>query len=134
MPHTTTAQRVLVVADIWCQIDGLCPRVREEIESSEADVRVVAPALAGRLHTMTSDLDTEISAATTRLEDALKRLNEHGVPACGEIGDPDPAQAIDDVLAEFSAVLPRESLLELPCACTIRPRHTRPNARAAPRW
>jgi nucleotide-binding universal stress UspA family protein len=103
VPPATDPQRVLVVADIWCQIDGLCAHVRDELDQSEADVLVVAPALAGRLHTMTSDLDTEMSEAKQRLEDVLRRLNEHGVPARGEIGDPNPAQAIEDVLAEFEA-------------------------------
>jgi hypothetical protein len=102
MPSAADPQRVLVVADIWCQIDGLCAQVRDELDRDEADVLVVAPALAGRLHTMTSDIDTETNEAKHRLEDVLSRLNHHGIPARGEIGDPNPAQAIEDVLAEFA--------------------------------
>ena len=103
MTTATHTQRVLVVADIWCQIDGLCAQVRGELDKRDADVLVITPALAGRVHTMTSDLDAEINKAKERLSDVLRRLNEHGVPAQGEVGDPDPAQAVEDTLVEFAA-------------------------------
>lgn len=95
--------RVLVVADVWCRIDGLCAEVRGQLDRGTGEVLVLAPALAGRLHTMTSDLDTEFHVAQQRLDAVLERLDEHGVTARGEVGDANPVIAIDDVLARFPA-------------------------------
>ena len=39
--------RVLVVADVWCQIDGLCDQVKAELDRANTEVFVVAPALVG---------------------------------------------------------------------------------------
>lgn len=104
-PHAETTQplRVLVVADIWCQIDGLCAHVRNQLDGREGEILVLAPALAGRVHTMTSDLDAELRKAHDRLNTVLKRLEDHGVIARGEVGDPDPLTAIEDVLDQFPA-------------------------------
>lgn len=95
--------RLLVVADIWCQIDGLCAQVRSELDDRDSDVLVIAPPLASRVHTFTSDTDKETEAASERLADVLKRLKEHGVEARGEVGAHDPVIAIGDALAEFPA-------------------------------
>ena len=95
--------RLLVVADIWCQIDGLCDRVRNELDDRDSDVLVIAPPLASRAHTFVSDTDRETQAAKDRLDDVLKRLKQHGVEARGLVGAHDPMLAIDDALAEFPA-------------------------------
>jgi len=94
---------LLVVADIWCQIDGLCDEVRGELEADGAHVLVTAPPLASRLHTFTSDTDDESTLGRRRLEDVIARLRDHGVEARGLIGAHDPALAIDDALAQFPA-------------------------------
>jgi hypothetical protein len=105
MSTTTTTEtfRLLVVADIWCQIDGLCEGVRRELGEPGGDVVVIAPPLASRLHTFTSDIDKETEAANDRLADVLGRLKERGVDARGIIGANDPVLAIDDALALFAA-------------------------------
>ena len=95
--------RLLVVADIWCQIDGLCDQVRNELDDRDSDVLVIAPPLASRVHTFASDTDRETQAARDRLDDVLKRLKQHGVEARGLVGAHDPILAIDDALAEFPA-------------------------------
>jgi hypothetical protein len=100
---TTAAFRLLVVADIWCEMDGLCEQVRSELDDRGADIVVIAPPLASRLHTYTSDIDHETEAANDRLGDVLGRLQERGVEARGIIGANDPVLAIDDVLARFAA-------------------------------
>jgi hypothetical protein len=100
---TTEAFRLLVVADIWCQIDGLCDGVRRELGDRGSDVVVIAPPLASWLHTLTSDIDHEAEAANDRLADVLGRLKERGVEARGIIGANDPVLAIDDALARFAA-------------------------------
>jgi hypothetical protein len=103
MDMVSRPTHLLVVADIWCQVDGLCDEVRDELEGEGAEVLVTAPPLASRLHTMTSDTDRETALARERLDDILRRLGEHGVKARGLIGAHDPALAIDDALAEFPA-------------------------------
>jgi hypothetical protein len=103
MTMTAEANRLLVVADIWCQIDGLCEHVWSELGDLESDIVVVAPPLASRLHTFTSDLDHETETAKDRLADVLGRLRERGVEARGMIGANDPVLAIDDALARFEA-------------------------------
>jgi hypothetical protein len=95
--------RVLVVADIWCQVDGLCDQVASELDDRNDDVLLVTPPLTGRLHTILSDTDAETAAARNRLDDALRRLREHGMSAVGLVGDADPIVAIDDALAQFEA-------------------------------
>ena len=95
--------RLLVVADVWCQIDGLCDQVRNELDDRDSDVLVIAPPLASRVHTFASDTDPETEAARDRLADVLKRLKEHGVEARGLVAAHDPTLAIDDALAEFPA-------------------------------
>lgn len=103
MDAANDRNRLLVVADIWCQIDGLCDEVRGELEGPGSEVLVTTPPLASRLHTFASDTDRESALARRRLEDALERLREHGVVARGTVGAHDPALAIDDALAEFAA-------------------------------
>ena len=100
---TETQAHLLVVADVWCKVDGLCDRVRAELAGEDGSVLVLAPPLTGRLHTHLSDTDGETAAARQRLDDVLRRLRDHGVVAHGQIGDADPIIAIDDVLATFPA-------------------------------
>lgn len=94
---------LLVVADIWCQIDGLCAQVRSELDDRDPDVLVVAPPFTSRLSTFASDTDDETGAAKDRLADVLRRLKEHGVEARGLVGAHDPKLAIDDALGQFPA-------------------------------
>lgn len=102
-PTRSKSTHLLVVADIWCQIDGLCQEVRSELEADGAQVLVTAPPLTSRVHAFTSDTDGETAVARQRLEDVLARLREHGVEARGLVGAHDPTLAIDDALAEFPA-------------------------------
>lgn len=103
MDMNTEPSRVLVVADIWCRVDDLCDRVREEVGDPDPEVLVIAPPLASRLHTFASDTDKETEAAKERLADVLRRLEKHGVKARGQLGAHDPTLAIDDALAQFPA-------------------------------
>jgi hypothetical protein len=95
--------RVLVVADVWCQIDGLCAEVHGQLPDGKGEVVVIAPALTRRLHTLVTDIDAELRRAQERLDNVLSRLEQHGVVARGEVGDADPELAIDDILAQFAA-------------------------------
>jgi hypothetical protein len=95
--------RLLVVADIWCEIEGICTQVRRELDCRESEVLVVAPPLASRIHTFDSDTDHETENARVRLAEVLARFAKHGIEARGMVGAHDPRLAIDDALAIFSA-------------------------------
>jgi hypothetical protein len=92
---------VLVLADIWCSVDGLCDEVRRRAGDG-GRVLVVAPALASRLRTWANDTDREWEIAQARLENILTRLEQHGVHAQGRVADEqDPALAVEDALNGF---------------------------------
>ena len=93
---------LLVLADVWCRVEGLC----DEVFRRAADagrVLVVAPALASRLHTWTNDTDRESDIAQARLENVLARLEQQGVHAEGRVAAQDPALAVEDALDGFAA-------------------------------
>ena len=92
------APHVLVLADIWCRVDGLCDEIRRRAGDA-GRVLVIAPALASRLHTWANDTDRELENAWARLENILTRLNQHGVSAEGLVArHQDPALAVGDAL------------------------------------
>src|SRR3954464_11445677 len=103
MPDTADrSPRLLVLADVWCRVEGLCDEVLRRAGDA-GRVLVVAPALAGRLHTWTDDTDRESEIARIRLENVLARLEQHGVRAEGHVADQDPARAVEDALDGFAA-------------------------------
>jgi hypothetical protein len=89
---------VLVLADIWCRVDGLCDEIRRH-PGDAGRVLVIAPALASRLRTWANDTDRELENARARLEYVLTRLKQHGVYAEGRVAaHQDPALAVGDAL------------------------------------
>ena len=69
-----------------------------------AEVLVVSPAThESKLAFWVSDPDDAIAEATTAETDTVERLEEEGIDAAGQVGESDPAQAIDDALATFAA-------------------------------
>src|SRR5262249_34908007 len=101
-PHTADrSPHLLVLADVWCRVEGLCDEVLCRAGNAEC-VLVVAPALASRLHTWTNDTDRESEIARTRLENVLARLEQHGVRAEGRVAAQDPALAVEDALDGFA--------------------------------
>jgi hypothetical protein len=67
-------------------------------------VRIVVPAVEATSfrHTL-GDIDEPKKQAEERLEVALRRLEEAGISATGEVGDPDPVQAAQDALLQAPA-------------------------------
>ena len=96
------SSHLLVLADVWCQVEGLCEEVLRRAGDA-GRVLVVAPALASRLHTWTNDTDHESEVAQARLEKLLALLEEHGIRAEGRVADQDPALAVEDALDGFAA-------------------------------
>jgi hypothetical protein len=93
---------VLVLADVCCRVEGVCDEVVRRVGDA-GRVLVVAPALAGRLHTWTDDTDHESEIARTRLKNVLARLEQHGIRAEGRVAAQDPALAVEDALDGFAA-------------------------------
>jgi hypothetical protein len=105
-------RRILVVANVT--VDGAALR---ELLGPQSDgqqpvhVLVIAPALNSRLRHWLSDEDEARRSAGRRLALSLERLRAVGIEAEGQIGDPNPLQAIADALYEFGAqeiVIPTE--------------------------
>jgi GABA permease len=64
-----------------------------------AELRIVAPILASRVHYIASDIDRELREARTRLDEALEWARGEGLTATGTVGDPNVALgAIEDEL------------------------------------
>jgi len=69
-----------------------------------AEVLVLAPATnQSKVAFWVSDPDDAIAEATSAETETVGALEREGVKAEGEVGESDPAQAIDDALATFAA-------------------------------
>jgi hypothetical protein len=82
------------------------PFLRETLgeEVRGAEVLVLSPATnQSKLAFWVSDADDAIAEATTAQTDTVERLEEEGIDAAGQVGESDPAQAIEDALATFAA-------------------------------
>jgi len=96
-------RRVLVVANETLRGQVLEEEVCRRCAGPGTRVLVVAPALSDPVRHWVSDIDPGREAAAKRLQETLARLRERGIDARGEIGDPDPLQAIEDALRTFGA-------------------------------
>jgi hypothetical protein len=91
-------RRVLVVANRTLVSDTLRAELARR-ERDGADVRVVVPILASRIHYMASDIDAELREARERLDDTLAWARAEGLRLTGRVGDPSIALgAIEDEL------------------------------------
>lgn len=76
--------------------------VGDELEGAE--VLVVSPATnSSKLAFWVSDTDEAIAGADTAQEETVERLEEAGVDAAGQVGESEPALALQDALATFPA-------------------------------
>ena len=96
-------RRILVIANETLGGDALRVLIRERAEGVREQVLVVCPALNSPVRHWASDEDDARAGAQARLDDCLAALAAAGVEARGEIGDPDPLQAIEDALRTFGA-------------------------------
>jgi hypothetical protein len=69
----------------------------------QVEVDVLAPVLASHVHYAVSDIDRELEEARTRLERSLAWARAHKIVVRGEVGDPNPATALEDELRTFAA-------------------------------
>jgi hypothetical protein len=94
-------RRILVIANETVAGAALRSEIRSAAEGYQAHVLVVCPALNSPLKHWTSDEDNARAVAQERLGRSLRELSRLGIDARGEIGDPDPLQAIEDALRTF---------------------------------
>lgn len=106
-------RRCLILANQTLSSETLVRAVQERVDQP-GDVEpcafyIVAPATPTRDMQDTSGgkgpstADRAYALAQQRLSRALDRLEEIGVKADGEVGDPDPVQAVQDALERVSA-------------------------------
>lgn len=95
-------RHVLVVANEPLAGDELRERIVGR-NGAGVELDVLAPVLTSRTHLAVTDIDAELERARERLERSLAWARSHGLKARGEIGDPDPATAIEDELRTFGA-------------------------------
>ena len=85
-------------------IDAAALRETLGDEVSGAEVLVLSPATnQSKLAFWVSDPDDAIAEATEAETETVAALEGEGVNAAGQVGESDPAQAIDDALATFAA-------------------------------
>ncbi len=94
--------KLLVVTPEPIDANFLRETLGDEVRGAE--VLVVSPATnESKLAFWVSDSDDAIAEAETAKEDTVERLEEEGIDAAGQVGESEPAQAIDDALATFDA-------------------------------
>ena len=95
------AHRVLVVAS--AEATAVSAQRIAELAGSPKDVRVVVPVPSHRLDRWLSAEDDARREAEGRLARSAGALVAAGLPVSGSVGDPDPAQALEDELHDFAA-------------------------------
>ena len=98
-------RRILVVANETVAGTALREAIRAAAEGARANVLVVSPALNTPLKHWMSDEDGARAEAEGRLALSIGELERLGIQARGEVGDPDPLQAVEDALRTFGADL-----------------------------
>ena len=94
--------KLLVVTPEPINADTLRRTLGDEVNGAE--VLVVSPATnQSKLAFWVSDPDDAIAEAKEAETETVANLREADVDAKGDVGESDPAQAIDDALATFAA-------------------------------
>ncbi len=94
--------KLLVVTPEPIDAAALRETLGEEVRGAE--VLVLSPATnQSKLAFWVSDSDDAIAEATEAEAQTVDALDDEDVEASGEVGESDPAQAIDDALATFAA-------------------------------
>jgi GABA permease len=101
-PATDGTWRILVVANETVVGDELKKAIMQRAKLNP-ELMVVAPVLASRVHTLTTDIDRELREAQGRLDKTLAWASAQGLKARGEVGNTSPQAAMEDALRRFGA-------------------------------
>lgn len=92
---------ILAVANETIGSQALIDAVLEKAAGGDARVVICVPRAVPRHGNVIYD-DAVYDAAQTRIDLARGFLRERGIPAVGDVGDPDPYTATMDAVAEFA--------------------------------
>jgi hypothetical protein len=96
--------KVLVLTSEPITAQQLRGALGSDVDPSEAEVMVVAPALQeSGIKFWLSDADDAIARAEQVRRESIERLGHAGVSATGDTGESDPETAIEDALKTFDA-------------------------------
>jgi len=101
LQHPPGERRILVIANETVGGGELSNLIVDKAAHTRANVLIVAPALNSPLRHLASDVDPARAEAQERLDASLEKLRRRSISARGEVGDPDPLQAIEDALRTF---------------------------------
>jgi hypothetical protein len=105
-PHPGIARsgtrHLLVVANETLAGDELRDRINAS-DGRQVEIDILAPVLTSHLHYVMSDVDGELADAQARLDRSLAWAKDRGIPAHGEVGDPNATTALEDQLRDFGA-------------------------------
>ncbi|HEY5054397.1 MAG TPA: hypothetical protein VII45_13420 [Solirubrobacterales bacterium] len=97
-------RQVLVVLTDELTEPALIDELHRQLPQGEGKIMVLAPAVEKTaLHRALGDVDTAVKEAQRRLDLSLGELRSRGYPVLGQIGDPDPIVAAEDVLRQYPA-------------------------------
>ncbi len=98
------SRRLLVVATVPVDGDVLREQIRRATGEAEVEIRIVAPAARlSPLEWLASDEDEARHEAAVTASQTAGEASAEGEVERAEVGDVDPAQAIEDALREFPA-------------------------------
>jgi hypothetical protein len=98
------SRRLLVVATAPVDEETIREEVRRHSGDEEAEVRVVAPAAdLSPLQWLANEEDDARARAEERAEETAAAADAEAARVEASVGDPDPVQAIDDMLRDFPA-------------------------------
>jgi hypothetical protein len=98
------SRRLLVVATAPVDEETIREEVRRHSGDEEAEVRVVAPAAdLSPLQWLANEEDDARARAEERAEETAAAADAEAARVEASVGDPDPVQAIEDVLRDFPA-------------------------------
>lgn len=98
-----SSRHVLVVVDEPCSSPGLCACIRSSAGNGPTAALVIAPTHGAATTQWYVDEGSARADATHRLHACVACLKGDGILAEGQLGDPDPVQAIRDALQVFAA-------------------------------
>jgi hypothetical protein len=98
------ARKLLVVATAPVDEDTVRSEVRRRSGDEEAEVRVVAPAAElSPLQWLANEEDDARAQAEERAQQTAAAADPEAARVEASVGDPDPVQAIEDMLRDFPA-------------------------------
>jgi hypothetical protein len=96
-------KRLLVVANRTLATEALRAELLRHARDG-AELHLVVPILASRVHYIASDIDRELREARSRLRDVFRWADANGLALTGRVGDPNAAfGAIEDELRRSGA-------------------------------